>query len=166
MADAAMRGMEQLAPGDEAPDFELRNQDSETVRLSDFRGQKVLLYFYPAADTPGCTKQSCDLSDHRADLGSLGVAVVGVSPDEPATNKKFDDKYGLGFPLLSDPDFAVTKAFGAWGTKKSYGREFLGLLRSSFLIDEDGRIANTWYRVKAPDTYPKAFEALQRATQR
>ncbi|MBI4259078.1 MAG: thioredoxin-dependent thiol peroxidase [Actinobacteria bacterium] len=151
---------EQLDPGDPAPDFALANQDGETVRLSDYRGRKLLLYFYPAADTPGCTKQSCDLRDSRQDLVGLGVDVVGISPDESEANKRFDEKYALGFPLLSDPDNEVTKAYGCWGEKSYFGEKFVGLLRSSFLIDEEGRIEHAWYRVKAPDTAPKALEAL------
>ena len=154
---------EQLRPGDPAPAFALRDQHGDTVRLEDFRGRKVLVYFYPAADTPGCTKQSCDLRDHRAGLTELGVDVVGISPDEPDANERFDRKYGLGFPLLSDPDHEVTKAWGAWGEKKSYGRGYEGLLRSSFLVDEEGRISHVWYRVKAPDTAPKALAALAAA---
>jgi peroxiredoxin Q/BCP len=153
-------GFEQLRPGNPAPMFALRDQHGEMVRLEDFRGRKVLVYFYPAADTPGCTKQSCDLRDHKVGLTNLGVDVVGISPDEPSVNERFDQKYGLGFPLLSDPDHEVTKAWGAWGQKKSSGREYEGLLRSSFLVDEEGRISHVWYRVKAPDTAPKAMAAL------
>jgi thioredoxin-dependent peroxiredoxin len=149
-----------LEPGDDAPDFTLLDQDGNAVRLADFRGRKLLLYFYPEAGTTGCTKQSCDLRDHRQDFASLDIDVVGISPDQPDTNKRFDEKYGLGFPLLSDPDHAVTEAYGCWG-EKSYGSQtYVGLIRSSFLIEEDGRIAHAWYRVKAPDTVPKAMAAL------
>lgn len=152
--------MTTLEPGDAAPPFELLDQEGNIVRLADFRGRKLLLYFYPEADTPGCTKQSCDLRDHRQDFTSLGIDVVGISPDPPEKNKRFDEKYGLSFPLLSDPDHAVTQAYGCWGEKSSFGQTFVGLIRSSFLIDENGRIQHTWYRVKAPDTVPKAMAAL------
>jgi peroxiredoxin Q/BCP len=155
--------MTQLNPGDSAPDFELIAQDGRTVCLKDFRGRKLLLYFYPKADTPGCTTQACALRDARAELAELGVAALGISPDQPGTQRKFDAKYGLGFPLLSDPDHRVAEAYGAWGEKKMYGKATQGIIRSSFLIDPEGRILRAWYKVKPEDTVPLAKEALRRA---
>jgi peroxiredoxin Q/BCP len=152
-----------LEPGDAAPSFTLLDQHGETVRLEGFRGRKVLVYFYPEADTPGCTTQSCSLRDHRQDLGSLDVEVIGISPDEPDKQLAFDRKYSLGFPLLSDPDHSVAQAWGAWGPKKLYGREYEGIIRSSFLVDEGGRIERAWYKVKPEATVPNALEALGRA---
>jgi peroxiredoxin Q/BCP len=152
--------MTTLHPGDAAPDFALRDQHGTTVRLSDRRGRKVLVYFYPKADTPGCTTQSCSIRDHRQDLSGLDVDVLGISPDAPEDQAAFDEKYSLGFPLLSDPDHAVADAWGAWGEKTAYGKTSMGIIRSSFLIDENGRIERTWYRVKPQDTVPNALGAL------
>jgi thioredoxin-dependent peroxiredoxin len=152
--------MTTLCPGDTAPDFALEDQHGETVRLSDFRGRKVLVYFFPKADTPGCTTQSCSIRDHRQDLAELDVDAFGISPDRPADQAAFDAKYGLGFPLLSDVDHAVADAWGAWGEKTAYGRTSVGIIRSSFLVDEDGRIERAWYRVKPEDTIPNALDAL------
>ena len=152
--------MATLAPGDAAPSFSLLDQRGETVALDDFRGRKVLVYFYPKADTPGCITQSCDVRDHRQDLAELGVDVVGISPDQPEANLAFDKKFDLGFPLLSDPDHAVADAWGTWGERTNYGKTYMGIIRSSFLVDEDGRIERAWYKVKPADTVPKAREAL------
>lgn len=149
-----------LQPGDEAPDFALRDQRGETVRLSDLRGRKVLVYFYPMADTPGCTKQSCAVRDSRADLADAGVAVLGISPDEPEAQRAFDEKYTLGFPLLCDTDHAASEAYGTWGEQEHQGHKWMGIKRSSFLIDEDGRVARAWYGVSPQDTVPNAVEAL------
>lgn len=152
--------MDRLQPGDEAPPFSLRDQNGDVVNLADFSGRKLLVYFYPEADTPGCTKQSCSVRDSRAELRSLGVDVVGISPDEPDEQGRFDQKYGLGFPLLADTDHAVAEAYGVWGEKTLYGRTYMGIVRSSFLIDEKGKVAEAWYKVKPDDTVPKAMEAL------
>jgi thioredoxin-dependent peroxiredoxin len=152
--------MVKLAVGDKAPAFALLDQHGDTVRLEDFRGRTLLVYFYPEADTPGCTTQSCDLRDHRSEFSSLGVDVVGISPDEPEKQLAFDEKYGLGFPLLSDPDHAVSIAWGTWGEKQNYGKTYVGMIRSSFLVDPDGTIAHAWYRVHADKTVPKAQAAL------
>jgi peroxiredoxin Q/BCP len=152
--------MTTLRAGDTAPDFALRDQRGETVRLSDFRGRKVLVYFYPKADTPGCTTQSCSIRDHRQDLAGLDVDVLGISPDEPDDQAKFDAKYSLAFPLLSDPDHAVADAWGTWGEKTAYGKTSMGIIRSSFLVDEQGRIERVWYRVKPEDTVLNALDAL------
>ena len=152
--------MAQLNIGDPAPDFALADQKGNTVKLSDFQGKKVLLYFYPKADTPGCTKQACQIRDARSELADLGVDAVGISPDKPGVQKKFDGQYGLGFPLLSDPDHAAAQAYGAWGEKSMYGKKSMGIIRSSFLIDEQGKIMGTWYKVKPEDTVPLAEQAL------
>jgi peroxiredoxin Q/BCP len=152
--------MASLKPGDKAPSFSLFDQDENRVKLSDFKGRKLLVYFYPRADTPGCTKQACSIRDHRQDLTGLGVDVVGISPDPPAKQKKFDDKYGLGFPLLSDEDHAVAGKWGAWGEKTMYGKKRMGIIRSSFLVDEKARIAHVWYNVKPDKTVPEAQAAL------
>ena len=152
--------MTTLAAGDKAPSFALSDQHGETVRLDDFRGRKLLVYFYPEADTPGCTTQSCDVRDHRQELTDLGVDVVGISPDEPGAQLAFDRKFSLGFPLLADVDHAVAEAWGTWGEKKQYGKSYVGLTRSSFLIDEEGRVERAWYRVKADQTVPNAQKAL------
>lgn len=152
--------MPKLNPGDQALPFALKDQEGKVVSLADFQGRKLLLYFYPKADTPGCTKQACSIRDGREDLASLGVAVVGVSPDDPGRQKKFDGKYGLGFPLLADADHAVAEAYGVWGEKSMYGKKVQGITRSSFLIDEEGKIIQAWYKVKPEDTVPKARQAL------
>lgn len=153
--------MTKLGTGDDAPPFALRDQHGETVSLDDFRGRKLLVYFYPEADTPGCTTQSCDVRDHRQELADLGVDVVGISPDEPDKQLAFDEKFSLGFPLLADTDHAVAEAWGTWGEKKLYGKSYIGITRSSFLIDEQGRVQHAWYRVKADQTVPKARQALE-----
>ena len=152
--------MAKLQPGDRAPDFSLSDQDGSAVNLSDLRGKKVLIYFYPKADTPGCTKQSCSVRDARDELWEEGVAVLGVSPDPSDRQKKFDKKYTLCFPLLSDPDHVVAERYGAWGEKNMYGRKVQGIIRSSFLIDEQGAILQAVYKVKPDETVPKAREAL------
>ena len=147
-----------LKPGDKAPDFTLLDQDGNKVKLSSFKGQKVLVYFYPKADTPGCTTQACGLRDARTDLGD--TVVLGISPDKPAKQKKFDDKYGLGFPLLADEDHAVAEAYDVWTEKSMYGRKYMGILRSSFLIDEKGKVAEAWYKVSPKDTTANALQVL------
>lgn len=153
--------MSKLKPGDKAPNFALKDQNGKTVRLSHFKGKHLLVYFYPKASTPGCTKQSCAVRDSLGDFENAGTAAVGISPDEPEKQKKFDDKFDLGFPLLSDPDHAVAKAYGVWGQKSLYGRKFMGIIRSSFLIDGRGRIVEAWYKVSPKDTVPKAMGALE-----
>jgi thioredoxin-dependent peroxiredoxin len=147
-----------LTPGNEAPDFTLLDAGGTEVSLGDFRGRKVLVYFYPKADTPGCTKQACGLRDALPDIGD--AAVVGISPDKPAALERFDTKYGLGFPLLSDPDHAVAEAFGVWGEKKNYGRTYMGIIRSAFLVDEEGRVEQAWYKISPADTPTKLKAAL------
>ncbi|MFV0495309.1 thioredoxin-dependent thiol peroxidase [Mycobacterium sp.] len=138
-----------LAPGDTAPAFRLPDADGNQVSLSDYRGRRVVVYFYPAASTPGCTKQACDFRDSLGELNGAGIDVVGISPDKPEKLAKFRDIENLTFPLLSDPDRAVLAAYGAFGEKKLYGKTVTGVIRSTFLIDEQGRIAVAQYNVKA-----------------
>jgi peroxiredoxin Q/BCP len=145
--------------GDPAPGFALLDQHGATVRLDDYRGRKLLVYFYPEADTPGCTTQSCDLRDHRQELARIGLDVVGISPDAPSKQLAFDEKYRLGFPLLADEDHAVAEAWGAWAERHRGGHSFMGIVRSSFLVDEGGRIEQVWSPVKAEDTVPNALAA-------
>jgi peroxiredoxin Q/BCP len=152
--------MPHLSAGDKAPLFTLLDQHESRVKLSDFKGRRVVVYFYPKADTPGCTTQSCELRDHRKELTKLGAAVVGISPDTPARQSKFDTKYKLGFPLLSDEDHAVAEKWGAWGEKSMYGKKFMGIVRSDFVVDEKGRIAAAFYKVSPKDTVPKVEEVL------
>jgi peroxiredoxin Q/BCP len=138
-----------LEPGDEAPDFTLSDADGKQVTLSSLRGQQVIVYFYPAAMTPGCTKQACDFRDSIQSLAASGVAVLGISPDAPAKLAKFRERDHLNFPLLSDPDRAVLQAYGAFGEKTLYGKTTVGVIRSTFLVDEEGKIARAYYNVKA-----------------
>lgn len=154
--------MAQLKSGDLAPDFELLDQSEKTVSLAQFNGKKLLVYFYPKANTSGCTKQACSVRDAKQDLTGLGIAVVGISPDPAAQQEKFDKKYSLGFPLLSDPDHVVAERYGVWAEKRMYGRSYMGIVRSSFLIGEDGRIIKAWYKVKPEDTVPEAKKALEK----
>jgi peroxiredoxin Q/BCP len=147
-----------LQPGDKAPAISLKDQDGTTTKLSGFKGRKVLVYFYPKADTPGCTQQSCGLRDVAGDIGD--AAILGISPDLPEKQKKFDVKYSLGFPLLSDPDHAVAEAYGVWGEKKLYGKAYMGIIRSAFLIDEKGKIEQAWYKVSPKDTPKNLLKAL------
>jgi peroxiredoxin Q/BCP len=155
--------MTTLAAGDTAPDFALPDQSGRTVRLSDLRGRRVLVYFYPKADTPGCTTQSCAVRDARSDFEGLEVDVLGISPSPVDDQAAFDTKFSLGFPLLSDPDHAVAEAYGAWGERSLYGKTYMGIIRSSFLIDPEGRIEDAWYKVSPKDTVPKALAAMGRA---
>ena len=140
--------------------YSLLDQEGKKISLSDFRGKKLLVYFYPKADTPGCTKQACSVRDASIELKELGAAAVGISPDQPAKQKKFDDKYSLGFPLLSDPDNKVAKVYGAWGEMSMYGKKYEGIIRSSFVIDGKGKILQASYKVKPLDTVPNAKEVL------
>jgi peroxiredoxin Q/BCP len=153
-----MSDLIRLEPGDKAPAFSLDDQDGTMVKLSSFKGRKVLVYFYPKADTPGCTTQSCALRDISGDVGD--TAIVGISPDASARQKKFDEKYTLGFPLLADTEHTVAEAFGVWGEKKNYGRTYMGIIRSAFLIDEKGKIEQAWYKISPKDTPVKLQQAL------
>jgi thioredoxin-dependent peroxiredoxin len=146
--------------GQEAPDFELTSDAGERVRLSQLRGQPVVLYFYPKDDTPGCTAQACGIRDSYDDFEQRGAVVLGVSPDEESSHVKFKQKYGLPFTLLADPDHEVAEQYGVWGERKYMGKTYMGVERSTFLIDEDGRIAKVMRRVK-PDTHAeRVLEAL------
>jgi thioredoxin-dependent peroxiredoxin len=138
-----------LAPGDVAPEFSLPDADGNQVSLPSLRGQQVIVYFYPAAMTPGCTTQACDFRDSLAALAAAGTTVLGISPDEPAKLAKFRERDGLNFPLLSDPGYAVHKAYGAYGEKMLYGKPTVGVIRSSFVIGPDGKVARAYYNVKA-----------------
>jgi Peroxiredoxin len=153
--------MAQLEIGDRAPAFTLVDQAGTKVKLTALLGKKVVLYFYPKADTPGCTTQSCEVRDHRKDLGKLGAEVFGISPDAPAKQAKFDAKYKLGFPLLADEDHAVAEKYGAWGEKSMYGRKYMGIVRSAFVINEKGKIAGAFYKVSPKDTVPKVTAVLE-----
>jgi peroxiredoxin Q/BCP len=138
-----------LAPGDQAPDFTLPDADGRQISLSALRGQRVIIYFYPAAMTPGCTKEACDFRDSRQDLSDAGFAVLGISPDGPPKLAKFAEREGLTFPLLSDPDKTVLKAYGAYGEKMLYGKKSVGVIRSTFVVGADGAIERAYYGVKA-----------------
>ena len=134
--------------GSEAPDFTLSGDDGSQVRLSDMRGRKVVLYFYPKDDTPGCTTQACDFRDSMPRFDGVAAAILGVSPDSVASHAKFRDKFGLNFPLLADQDHKVAEAYGVWRLKKMYGREYWGVERSTFLIDEQGVVVEAWRKVR------------------
>jgi len=147
-----------VQPGDKAPTIKLLDQAGATRQLKEFAGRKVLVYFYPKADTPGCTTQSCGLRDVAADIGD--TVIIGISPDQPEKLAKFDAKYSLGFTLLSDPEHTVADAYGVWGEKKLYGKAYLGIIRSAFLIDEQGKIAEAWYKISPKDTPKNLLKAL------
>ena len=131
-----------------APDFELKADSGQTVRLGDYGGRRIILYFYPKDDTSGCTKEACGFRDHLPEFETRGAIVLGVSPDGVDSHERFRDKYELNFPLLSDPDHSVAAAYGAWGKKKMYGREYEGILRSTFVIAPDGRVEKVYAKVK------------------
>jgi len=152
-----------LSPGDPAPDFSLPDADEKPVTLMDFRGKRVVVYFYPAASTPGCTKQACDFRDNLRVLQNAGMAVVGISPDAPAKLRKFRDEEGLTFPLLSDPDHHVLEAFGAWGEKSLYGKTVTGVIRSTVVLDASGVVEHAFYNVKATGHVAKLLRDLKLA---
>ncbi|MCB1031200.1 MAG: thioredoxin-dependent thiol peroxidase [Acidimicrobiales bacterium] len=152
---------EALSAGDRAPAFHLADQDGTKRRLSELKGRKVLVYFYPKADTPGCTTQSCELRDIAGEIGD--TAIIGISPDQPEKLKKFDEKYSLGFTLLSDADHAIAEKYGVWGEKVNYGRKYMGIIRSAFLIDEKGKVSHAWPKISPKDTPKKLLKALAEA---
>jgi peroxiredoxin Q/BCP len=147
-----------LEVGAKAPAFTLKDQSGKSVKLSSFKGRKVLVFFYPKADTPGCTAQACGLRDVADEVGD--TVILGISPDLPEKQKKFDTKYSLGFPLLSDPDHEVAEAYGVWGEKKLYGKAYMGIMRSAFLIDEAGKLSKVWYKISPKDTPKNLLAAL------
>mgnify|MGYP000930833379 FL=1 len=146
------------AAGDRAPAFNLNDQTGAKLRLSSFKGRKVLVYFYPKADTPGCTTQACELRDISDDIGD--TVILGISPDAPAKLAKFRDKHDLGFTLLSDPDHATAEAYGVWAEKSMYGKKYMGIVRSAFLVDEKGTISHAWPKISPKDTPKNLLKAL------
>ncbi|MCB1255892.1 MAG: thioredoxin-dependent thiol peroxidase [Microthrixaceae bacterium] len=155
MTDEASR----LTVGKKAPAFNLKNQSGEKVKLSDFAGSKVLVFFYPKANTGGCTSQACGLRDVADQIGD--TVIIGISPDEPDKQSAWDEKYSLGFPLLSDPDHKIADKYAVWGEKKLYGRAYMGIIRSAFLIDEKGKLEQVWYKISPKDTPKKLLAALK-----
>jgi thioredoxin-dependent peroxiredoxin len=152
-----------IEQGQMAPDFDLPDQDGRAVKLSSFRGTPVVLYFYPKADTPGCTTQACGVRDHQADYANYGASVFGISPDPVAKVKKFHDKYDLNFPLLADADHAVAESYGVWVQKSMYGRTYFGNERTTFIVDPDGRVAQVLRKVKPATHDERVLVALQQA---
>jgi len=153
--------MSYLNIGDKAPDFKVADQDGKQVSLADFAGKKIIIYFYPKADTPGCTTESCNLRDNYEDLMGKGFEIIGVSPDTQQKQKKFVEKYYLPFTLLADENKEVIKAYGAWGLKKLYGREYEGLLRTTYVIDEKGEIEQVFTKVKTKDHTAQILQAME-----
>jgi peroxiredoxin Q/BCP len=151
---------QRLSPGDTAPDFTLPDADGKDVSLADFRGQSVVVYFYPAASTPGCTKQACDFRDNLAELNNAGYQILGISPDKPEKLAKFVDAETLTFPLLSDPEKTVLKQWGAFGEKKNYGKVVQGVIRSTFVVDPEGKISTAQYNVRATGHVAKLIKDL------
>ncbi len=147
--------------GDRAPAFNLADHTDTKVRLSSFKGRKVLVYFYPKADTPGCTTQACELRDIADDIGD--TVILGISPDAPAKLAKFRDKHDLGFTLLSDPDHATAEAYGVWAEKSMYGKKYMGIVRSAFLVDEKGTVRHAWPKISPKDTPKNLLKALAEA---
>ena len=150
-----------LSPGDLAPDFKLPDADERPVSLMQYRGDRVVIYFYPASLTPGCTKQACDFRDNLAVLKDAGVAVIGISPDKPAKLAKFRETHALTFPLLSDPDHRVLEAYGAWGEKSLYGKTVTGVIRSTVVVDGKGVVEEAFYNVKATGHVAKLLRDLK-----
>jgi peroxiredoxin Q/BCP len=147
-----------LTAGQQAPEFALTNQNNEVLSLVALRGRKVLVYFYPKADTPGCTQQACGLRDIAGQIGD--TVILGISPDKPPALARFRDKYALTFDLLSDLDHSVAEAYGVWKEKKNYGKTYMGIERSAFLIDTGGKLCNVWYKISPKDTPTRLLEAL------
>ena len=145
-----------LTSGSAAPAIALPDQHGDQVLLSSFLGQRVLIFFYPKASTPGCTQQACGLRDVAVE----GTVILGISPDKPAAQKKFDDKYSLGYPLLADTEHEVAEAYGVWAQKSMYGKQYMGIVRSAFLVGVDGTIEHAWYKISPADTPKKLLEAL------
>jgi thioredoxin-dependent peroxiredoxin len=153
--------MAKLDPGKKAPAFTLPDQDEKKVSLKDYAGEPVVVYFYPADDTPGCTKEACQFNDNLRAFSRAGAAVVGISPDGAAKHQKFRSKFGLKFPLLSDPGHKVMEAYGAWGPKTMYGKKTVGTIRSTFLLNPKGVVERAWYNVRADGHADKVLEELK-----
>jgi peroxiredoxin Q/BCP len=151
--------MARLEEGKAAPKFTLKDQDGKSVSLASFTGQKVVVYFYPKDDTPGCTKEACQFNDNLRKFSNADVAILGISPDGDQAHTKFRTKYKLKFPLLSDPEKKTMEAYGAWGEKMMYGKKTVGVIRSTFLIDEKGKVARAWYNVRADGHAEKVLDA-------
>ncbi|MBS1836936.1 MAG: thioredoxin-dependent thiol peroxidase [Actinobacteria bacterium] len=150
--------MARLEVGDKAPAVSLEDQHGDIVKLSSYKGRRVLVFFYPKANTPGCTTQACGLRDVVDQVGD--TAIIGISPDAPDKQLSFDTKHSLGYPLLADVDHAVAEAYGVWGEKKLYGRAFMGIIRSAFLIDPKGKVEQAWYKISPKDTPVKLLKAI------
>ena len=147
-----------LAPGSQVPEVVLTNQRGDTVDVAALRGRRVLIFFYPRANTPGCTQQACGLRDVAGEVGD--TVIIGISPDKPAAQKKFDDKYTLGFDLLADTEHTVAEAFGVWQEKVNYGKRYMGIVRSAFLVGADGVIEHAWYKISPADTPKRLLAAV------
>jgi peroxiredoxin Q/BCP len=152
---------EWLTPGKKSPDFTWEADDGAKVKLSSFRGSPVVLYFYPKDDTPGCTKEACSFRDRKRELAKLGAIVLGVSPDDAASHRRFKEKFSLNFPLLSDPELKVCETYGAWGEKNLYGKKSVGIRRSTYLIDPEGIIREVWTNVKTDGHDEQVIKALK-----
>lgn len=150
-----------LNVGDVAPNFTAKNQDGKDISLTDYKGKKVILYFYPKDNTPGCTAESCNLRDNYSDLTTKGFEVIGVSPDSEKSHQNFISKFSLPFTLLADTEKEILKAYGAWGLKKNYGREYEGVLRTTYVIDEEGKIEKVFAKVKTKDHTEQILEAME-----
>lgn len=150
-----------LSSGDKAPQFKLLNKDGTEVDLKSYKGKKVVIYFYPKANTPGCTKQTCLLNDSLEELKDLQTEVIGISPDAVDKQLNFSDKYNISFPLLSDEDHSVAEKYSVWGEKKMYGNTYMGIIRSAFLIDEKGKVIEAWYKITPKDTVAKVLKKLK-----
>ncbi|HVC26298.1 MAG TPA: thioredoxin-dependent thiol peroxidase [Acidimicrobiales bacterium] len=153
--------MAKLSPGDPAPGFSLPDQDGVTVALDDLAGRRVVVYFYPADDTPGCTKESCQFNDHLEEFSGAATEVLGISPDGAQSHRRFRERYDLSVRLLSDTDHAVMERYGAWGEKTLYGRTSIGVIRSTFLVGPDGRVERSWYNVRADGHAVKVLDAVR-----
>ncbi len=153
--------MSELKIGDKAPNFKIADQNGDVKTNKDYAGSPYVIYFYPKASTPGCTVQSCALRDAEADLSKLDANVIGVSPDSVQSQKKFDDKHQFGFTLLADEDHKLADAYGVWGEKSMYGKKFMGIIRSAFVVDAKGKIAGAFYKISPKDTVPSVIDVLK-----
>jgi peroxiredoxin Q/BCP len=150
-----------LQVGDVAPDFELLSDEGKPVRLSDFRGQRVILFFYPKADTPGCTRQACGFRDNFPVIEAADAAVLGISPDKPGKLARWKNQMGFPYPLLADPDHKVADAYGVWGEKKNYGLTYMGIIRSHFAVDPEGKIADVQFKVSPEESVERALKYIE-----